>query len=387
MVAAVGVLALVLGLAFFGGGGWYFSGLIYDDGLEVEQVPADYAHEVVAVEGGSITLTDPLGEDSVLDGDAVWGIRWTRAAGTPAQVGYGQVSDDGTGEDEVTRSFEVLDGQAPQVGDLVDLDGYAFPPVPEAALGREAREVAFDGPDGDLPAWVVPGERSTWVVLVHGKGAERTEMLRMMRATVEAGLPSMSIGYRNDAGVAPDASGMYQFGTTEWQDLRAAVEHARENGADDVVLVGASMGGGIVAAYLERVPDAPVVGIVLDSPMLDFGETVSFGAEQEELPVFGHVPAPLTWSAKRIATLRYGVDWEELDYLDDTAWLRVPALVFHGTGDLRVPVGTSELLAERRPELVDLVVTPGAAHVASWNADPERYEARLTDFLESLGTG
>ena len=384
-VAVLGVLALVLGLAFFVGGGWHFSGLIYSDGLEVKQSPPDYEHEVVAVGDGSLTLTDPPGADSILDGDDVWGVRWTRGTGPQTQVGFGQVSGEGTGDDDVTRSFEVLTGEPPQVGDLVDLEGYAFPDDPEVAVGGPVQDVRYAGPEGELPAWYVPGDRSTWVVLVHGKGAERTEMLRMMRSSVEAGFPSLAIGYRNDPGAPQDASGMYQFGTTEWRDLQAAVTHARDNGAADVVLVGASMGGGIVASYLEQVPDAPVAGVVLDSPMLDFGETVSYGAAQEELPVFGHVPAPLTWSAKRIASLRYGVDWEDLDYLDDTSWLRVPALVVHGSGDLRVPVSTSEQLSGARPELVELVVVPEAVHVASWNADPQAYAAELTDFLDSLG--
>lgn len=383
----MGVLTLVLALLFFVGGGWHFSGLIYSDGLEVKESPPDYAHEVVAVGEGSITLTDPLGEDSILDGDDTWGVRWTRATGTPTEAGFGQLSGDGTGEQEVTRSLEVIDGEPPQVGDLVDLEGYAFPGDPEVALGSAVQEVRLAGPDGDLPAWYVPGERSTWVVLVHGKGAQRSEMLRMMRSTVEAGFPSMAVGYRNDADAPRDASGLHQYGTTEWADLQAAVTHAQDNGAGDVVLVGASMGGGIVASYLEQVPDAPVAGIVLDSPMLDFGETVNYGAAQEELPLFGHVPQPLTWSAKRIASLRYGIDWEALNYLDDTSWLRVPALVVHGTGDLRVPLVTSQTLADSRPELVQLVVVPDAVHVGSWNDDPQAYDSVLTDFLDSLRSG
>ena len=102
------------------------------------------------------------------------------------------------------------------------------------------------------------------------------------------------------------------------------------------------MGGGIIASYLRHEPEAPVAGVVLDSPMLDFGETVSYGAEQEPLPLFGHVPAPLTWTAKQLTALRYGVDWAATDYLDDTGWLDAPALVIHGSDDTTVPLRTSE---------------------------------------------
>jgi hypothetical protein len=33
---------------------------------------------------------------------------------------------------------------------------------------------------------------------------------------------------------------------------------------------------------------------------------------------------------------------------------------------------------------VDLVETPAAGHVMSWNANPERYERYLTGFLSRL---
>ena len=204
-----------------------------------------------------------------------------------------------------------------------------------------------------------------------------------MRRTVDAGLPSLTITYRNDAGAPADPSGLYQFGRTEWRDLDAAVGYAAHHGAREVVLVGASMGGGIIASYLRNTPDAPVAGVVLDSPMLDFGETVSYGAEQEPLPVLGHVPAPLTWTAKQFTSLRYGVDWNATDYLDDTSWLDVPALVVHGSADTTVPLRTSEQLKASRPGLVSLVVVPQAEHVESWNVDPDAYDEVVARFLRS----
>jgi hypothetical protein len=36
------------------------------------------------------------------------------------------------------------------------------------------------------------------------------------------------------------------------------------------------------------------------------------------------------------------------------------------------------------PDLVDLVETPAAGHVMSWNANPERYERYLAGFLSRL---
>lgn len=373
-LALTGVL-VVLVLAFFLGGGWYFSGQVYADGLEVEHSGPSYGQEVAAVGDGTITIADPADEEPVLDGDAVYGVEWPG--------GYGQISGDGTGEDEVTREFVVLSGEPPRPGTLISPDRPAFSD-PGTALGRDVQDVTVDSDLGPLAAWYAPGTSGTWAVLVHGKGGERTEMLRAMRTTVDAGLPSLAVTYRNDAGAPADPSGVYQFGRTEWRDLAAAVDYATGHGAHDVVLVGASMGGAIIACYLRHDPAAPVVGLVLDSPMLDFGETVAYGAEQEPLPLFGHVPAPLTWTAKQFTSLRYGVDWSATDYLDDTAWLDVPALVFHGSDDSTVPLRTSRQLRTSRPDLVTLTVVPGAEHVESWNVDPAAYDAAVADFLRTL---
>jgi pimeloyl-ACP methyl ester carboxylesterase len=373
-LALVALLVLLVA-AFFLGGGWYFSGQIHADGLQVKHPVPSYGQEVVSVGAGTITIADPADEEPVLDGDAVYGLEWPG--------GYGQISGDGTGTDAVTRDFVLLSGALPHEGTVVSPDRPAFAD-PAAALGRDVEDVTFDSDLGPLAAWYVPGASDTWAVLVHGKGGERAEMLRTMRTTVDAGMPSLAITYRNDAGAPADPSGLYQFGRTEWRDLDAAVGYATDHGARRVVLVGASMGGGIIASYLRQQPDAPVAGIVLDSPMLDFGETVSYGAEQEPLPGFGHVPAPLTWTAKQLAALRYGVDWAGTDYLDDTGWLDVPALVIHGSDDSTVPLRTSEALRASRPDQVTLTVVPGAEHVESWNVDPRAYDDEVAGFLHGL---
>jgi uncharacterized protein len=380
---AVGLLTLVvvLALLLMGGGGWYFAGQIYQDGLRVDVFEPDYSLEVVGVTDNSITISDPDDREPVLDGSAVYGAHYRSGTATGEAEGFVQLVGQGNTGPEVTRSTEVLAGRPPQVGDLVGVDRSAFPDDPAQTLDRPVQDVAVAG---ELPGWFVAGESDTWAILVHGKGGNLNETLRMVRTTVELGMPSLVISYRNDVGAPQDEEGMYRYGATEWEDLQAAVEHAQQNGAQDVVLFGISFGGGVVASYLEHVPEAPVTALVLDAPMLDFGETVSYGASQRTLPVLGQVPEAVTWSAKRLASLRYGIDWDEVDYLDDTGWVTVPTFVAHGTADLTVPVTTSEQLAEDRPESVELFTVLGAGHVESWNVDPAGYDEALEAFLTSL---
>jgi alpha-beta hydrolase superfamily lysophospholipase len=170
----------------------------------------------------------------------------------------------------------------------------------------------------------------------------------------------------------------------EWADLAAAVDYARSRGAQHVVLVGASMGGAIVASYLRHAPaDGIVKGVVLDSPALSLERTVQWGADQIALPGGLSLPPPVTWGAKRFTTLRTGLDWEAVDYVSDPSWDTVPTLVFHGPEDRTVPVDTSGQLARARAN-VTYVETAGADQVESWNVDPAAYERTLAEFLGPL---
>ena len=98
------------------------------------------------------------------------------------------------------------------------------------------------------------------------------------------------------------------------------------------------MGGGVVAAFLENSPQAAGVSrVVLDAPMLSLGQVVDNGARTVMPVTGGAVPTPVIWAAEQIASLRFGLDWSAVDYLDETAWVGVPTLVVHGLDDPTVP--------------------------------------------------
>ena len=70
-------------------------------------------------------------------------------------------------------------------------------------------------------------------------------------------------------------------------DLEAAVQYALDNGADDVVLYGYSMGGGMCLNLLYESELADRVRcVVMDSPLLDFGGTLDFVGHVRGYPRF-----------------------------------------------------------------------------------------------------
>lgn len=371
LAAVVVVLSAVLLLA----GGWYFSGEIRRSALEVREPSTTRGLTVVDAGPATVTLEPgPEADDEAretLDDASTYGLEWP--------TGYGQVTDVVEAGAQVRRRLDVLVGATPEPDVPARLRRDAFPPDPAVTVPG-VREVTYRSPAGTFPAWRSPGDSSTWAVLVHGRGATRTEMLRLMRTTAALGMPSLDITYRRDA---ETGGGLAQFGQDEWVDLEAAVQYALDAGAERVVLLGASMGGGIVASFLESSPLADrAAAVVLDAPMLDLAATIRHGAAQRELPLLGlPIPRPLTWTARQIAGQRFDLDASRVDYLDDTSWLTVPALVLHGTEDGTVPDSVTRRLAAAEPGLVDAVLAEGADHVEAWNLDPAAYDARVLEFL------
>jgi len=371
-------LLVIIGVAFVGAGALAGFGLYYSESLKSGALEPDHGPDkldllVSALDDGSITLVTT--KDAKSDGDwtkpGTFGIEWP---GGYAQTG--PILQLGSGS--VAREFKPVKGDL-KVGDTVRLDSFAFPGDPLDGRGIPFEDVTLPSELGALPAWLVKGDPSVWGIFVHGKGANRRETLRMLPAVTQSGLSSLIITYRNDVEAPKSPDGFYRYGESEWKDLDAAAQYAVDHGAQRLVLVGYSMGGGIVMSFMQRSSRAQRVdALVLDSPMLDFSATVDYGARG--------IPGFLNKIGKTVAGLRFGIHWSRLNYLEAAADLRVPVLLFHGDADEKVPVETSDKLARARPDIVTYVRATGVGHVRSWNSDPPAYEAKVREFLARVTT-
>jgi hypothetical protein len=372
---------------FYAGGGFHFSNVLDERALDAAAMRASTAAiepdvEVVGVAAaqglGRTTITlRPLEEDLGVALEGIQGLRW--------DGGYGRIEPTGSERETagVERTLTLIDGTQPVPGTAAELDVRVYPMEP-AASGLGLQALTVPGPLGDYPAWLGTADGPTWAIVVHGNSLSPADGLRMVPILTEAGFPTLVVTYRNDPGAPADPSGKMRYGLTEWRDLEAMVRAALDRGSDGVVLDGYSMGGGVVMAFLQRSELAGEVrAVILDAPMLDFSTTVDDNASRETLPVVGlPLPRSLTWVAKWMADVRFQVDWPALDYLADTSRYDVRFLVFHGTADTTVPIGTSREFAGLLPEQVELIECERAEHIGCWNLDPSGYEAAVRRFLE-----
>jgi alpha-beta hydrolase superfamily lysophospholipase len=357
LLAAGGVVLLLLIAIVVAS--WLLSGLLIDPHHDLVKDNI----KTMAVGRGRIVLART--RDSQRNG--VYGLDWPAGH---AVVGGLILTTPST----VTRHLMSLTGRLPRHA-KVGLDPNVWTTNPRAALGLDYRSVTFPDPLGRMPAWLVAGRGSTWVIFVHGIDGTRAGGLRPLAALHGLGFPTLLIDYRNDVGAPASPDGHIQLGMTEWQDLDAAVRWAIQQGAQRLVLYGDSMGGSIVTRFMHLSPlSGKVSALVLDAPVLDWAGVIDDQASRRYLPFMA---PPVKW----MVGARIDVSWSALDQIAQARSFHLPILLFQGTDDALVPSAQSRDFARTAPGPVSYVPVRGAGHIESWNANPTAYESHLRKFL------
>ena len=348
---------------------------------------------------GHIWIDTPAGQDVILQAD-----EYTTVPGQ-----YSLTFDDGAGcarIGEIT-SFDPRDGTVQRAveevfsGDLTTatrgrFTGFVYPTPADAGL--DAEDVQVPVPGGHARAWRIEPDPSEdgeprpaeglWAVMVHGRGARRNEGIRAVPTARRLGMTSLLISYRND-GDAPDAAdARYGLGTTEWEDVEAAIRYALDHGARDVVLFGWSMGGAVVLQTVDRSALAPHVrGVVLTGPVIDWVDVLRHQARLNRIPeAVGLLGQWLlaNRAGRFITGLAAPVDLKALDWVTRADHVRVPTLILHSEDDEYVPVGPSQDLAERNPDLVRFVRFHQARHTREQNVDPRKWDTAVRGWLRAV---
>lgn len=345
-----------------------------------ELLPDDV--EVLAHEGWTVTFTAT--PDTLAPGR--YGV-WLDGGAGHARVG------DVVGEDAgaVQRRLLAVDRGRLEVGPA-RWNQYYFWDRPSVSLGLPDEDVGIVSDVGILPGWVVPPEGGVagtdWAVLVHGRGARKEETLRAVPVLHAAGWTSLVTAYRNDRDAPRGVDGRYNLGLSEWRDVEAAMTYAVARGARRILLLGWSMGGAIVLQALDRSPLSDrVVGVVFDSPVIDWGVVLRHHGRLRK------VPGPLVRAAtdlmgsrrsRRLVGVHEPIDVARTDWVARADELHHRMLVIASDGDDFVPIGPAVALAGRRPDLVRLERWATAGHCREWNVEPERWERVLRKFVENV---
>ena len=396
---SLGIFLIILLIAV----GWYFSGLIYETGLNPEFTDSENvgtAEDRVVIESitqDTITLNveeeqwGPLLENGLYgivgqNGDAiVGGILSTN--GNIIERELLQINGNLVSGDRISASGLIRkdDSGSYKILGTSGWSGQATEGIytPESVSEVAYEDIFYESDVGEFPAYLTTNGDNGIVIFVHGfRGNYAREVFSLMRAKdfEELGYRSMIISYRNDRGLPKDPSGIYQYGVTEWADIDAAVNEARKYN-DNIILFGISGGGGPVSSWIQNTDDlSKVSGIIYEAPVISFWESVEVNGSAR----FPWLPKALFSYFKIFTEIRYSVDFNSMDFRDAVINSSIPTLLFHGDDDEWVPVEMSDLIAESRNANFTYIRYENVGHVTSWNADPDNYFYQLSEFLSNL---
>jgi|TARA_B110001452_G_scaffold265332_1_gene269794 pimeloyl-ACP methyl ester carboxylesterase len=396
-------LGIFLAIALLGIG-WYFSGLIYESGLnpeftETESVGTAEDRVVVdSITSKSIKLNVEEEQWGVMlengiygiigqNGDAVIG-KILNTNGNIIERELLQINGSLVTGDRIAGSAGLLLDDNTGIYKILGTSGWSGQATqgvytPKSVVNIEYEDIFYQSDIGQFPAYLTSSGDDGVVIFVHGfRGDYSREVFAQLRAKdlMDMGFRSMIISYRNDRGLPKDPSGIFQYGVSEWKDIDAAIDEARKI-SENVVLWGISGGGGPVSSWIQNTDDiSKVSGIIYEAPVISFWESVEVNGAAR----FPWLPQGLFSYFKIVTELRYGVDFDSMDFRDAVINSDIPVLLFHGDDDEWVPVEMSDLIAESRNKNFTYIRSENVGHVTSWNADPENYVLQMSEFLSSL---
>lgn len=232
-------------------------------------------------------------------------------------------------------------------------------------------EVEFGHPR--LRGWYVPSKNRAAVVLTHGAGGDRAQVLPETRALVASGFGALTFdwpGHGESEGEVHwnELERMALGAALDWLSVRSDVDPAR------VGLFGFSMGGYIAAQVAQTEPRVRALALA--------GTPSDVGAQSAwQFGRFGFLSRrPARWALER-----GGLGLDEPQPREAVASISPrPLLIVAGTTDHTVPIAMGHELHAAAREPKELFVVEGADHGQYDAVAGQAYRDRLVAFFQRL---
>ncbi|WP_123043384.1 alpha/beta hydrolase [Cohnella candidum] len=258
---------------------------------------------------------------------------------------------------------------------------------PMLAKNLAYSDVTFPSSDGKstVDGWWIPVEGSRQsIVLSHGYGANREESWVPMYDLADM---LHKLGYNVLMFDYGFANGKHRLSATggvrESKQLLGAIQYARQQGSEELIVWGFSMGAG--TALQAALQHAPVDGMILDSTFLPNEDTLYYNLEQTQLKLPRY---PTLSLIKWFLPIMGGTSLDQVPakLAQDTPF-DFPIFLIHGTNDRKAPVYLAENVAKVQTNpYSQLWVVKGAIHEMIFRTHKKEYVDRLTVFLKEVHT-
>jgi pimeloyl-ACP methyl ester carboxylesterase len=245
-----------------------------------------------------------------------------------------------------------------------------------ADVGLAAEDVILRSEDGTrLAAWYVPSRNGAAIVLLHGSGSTRDDLLDHAAMLARHGYGVLLLDARGHGGSAGEPM---ELGWGGERDVRAAVDHlvARiDVDPERIGVLGQSMGGEV--ALTAAAADGRIRAVVSEGAEV---VTIADAAERPET-VGGWPSIPILWVETIVADLLSDASPPPAHSASVAAIAPRPVLLI--AGESAAEAASNRFFAETGGPTVDLWVLPDTPHVSGLRVHPAEYEQRVVAFFDA----
>lgn len=246
-------------------------------------------------------------------------------------------------------------------------------------LQTDLDEVDFQSQDGiALKGWFIPGDSPRTVVLLHGYGCQKEEMLPHADLLHMAGFSVFLFDFRNRGESAGDA---VTLGYLERGDVKGAVEYLktrRDVNAANLGVLGISMGGATAILAAAETPE--LAAVISESGFRSADSAIAQSFEHFiDLPAFPFSPITVF-----IIERRLGIDTGQIvpEKVVGSISPR-PVFIIHGQDDeVILPKDARALHAAAGEPKEDLWMISGAEHAEGVDVVTVEYAERVVGFFD-----
>ena len=256
-----------------------------------------------------------------------------------------------------------------------------LPVLQAPELQLPAQTVQFRATDGmSLEGWMIPGQRhQPWIILCHGLGTNRADLLDVGTGLHEAGLNLLLFDFRGHGGSEGRTT---SFGWREQRDLEGALAflgQQPEIPARPYGIYGISMGGSVALMVAGR--DERIGAVAVESPYTNLEESIG----RHLTLLYPWVPkVPCQWYVLATYRVRFGVWPRHVSAERGVRGLHGrPLLLIHGADDPRMPLDRITSMFAEAPQPKTLWVVESGGHLGAYALNPQGYLDRLTQFFRA----
>jgi dipeptidyl aminopeptidase/acylaminoacyl peptidase len=237
-------------------------------------------------------------------------------------------------------------------------------------------EVSFTSEDGlTLPGWYMDStDNDKAILLVHGRGANRTEGMRYAKSLIAAGYNVLAFDMRHPR---QDPNILSTMGFHEKKDINAALNFLEtDKSIKQIGLMGFSMGAAAGIIVMAKDPRVKV-GVFSGGYAHSMDVLAEQGKKLHGLPRY-----PLMPVVEKLFELRGNVNADETNpesYIGQI--FPRPIYIMHGTEDQTVDFTHGQRLFAAAKEPKQFWQAQGGRHTRLWQHNKEKAESSVVEFF------